>query len=141
MVSMAQIEQLKLEVQEKAIEQKENTDERKELQIQLDKYMGYLMNPQLNQTIKTNHCEIMVLNIQSQLQALTQQALPAFTSPSTTPAVTTPSSHARSHCASSRVSPAGTASPSPAKCLEMDGVPPWSSAPLGHIENNLHNGP
>lgn len=101
MVSMAQIEQLKLEVQEKAIEQKENTDERKELQIQLDKYMGYLMNPQLNQTIKTNHCEIMVLTIQSQLQALTQQALPAFTSPSTTPAVTTPSSHARSHGASS----------------------------------------
>ena len=69
MVSMAQIEQRKLEVQEKAIEQKENTDERKELQVQLDKYMGYLMNPQLNQTIKTN-CEIMVLNIQSQLQAL-----------------------------------------------------------------------
>ena len=100
MVSMAQIDQRKLEVQEKAIEQKENTDERKELQIQLDKYMGYLMNPQLNQTIKTN-CEIMVLNIQSQLQALTQQALPAFTSPSTTPAVTTPSSHARSHGASS----------------------------------------
>jgi hypothetical protein len=100
MVSMAQIEKRKLEVQEKAIEQEENTDERKELQVQLDKYMGYLMNPQLNQTIKTN-CEIMVLNIQSQLQALTQQALPAFTPPSTTPAVTTPSSHARSHGATS----------------------------------------
>jgi hypothetical protein len=79
MVSMAQIGKRKLEVKEKAIEQKENTDERKELQVQLDKYMGYLMNPQLNQTIKTN-CEIMVLNIQSQLQVLTQQALPAFTS-------------------------------------------------------------
>jgi hypothetical protein len=123
MVSMAQIEQRKLEVQEKAIEQKERTDQRKELQDQLDKYMGYLMNPQLNQTIKTNY-EIMVLNIQAQLQALTQPVLPAFTSPPTTPAVTTPSSHAWSHCASSRVSPAGTASPSPAKCLEMDGVPP-----------------
>jgi len=37
MMSMAQIEQLKLEVQEKAIEQKENTDDRDELQVQLDK--------------------------------------------------------------------------------------------------------
>jgi hypothetical protein len=100
MVSMTQIEQQKLEVQEKAIEQKENTDERKELQVQLAKYIGYLMNPQLNQTIKTN-CEIMVLIIQSKLQALMQQVLQAFTSPSTTPAVTTPSSHALSHGAKS----------------------------------------
>jgi hypothetical protein len=37
MVSMTQIEQLKLEVQEKAIEQRENTDDREELQVQLDK--------------------------------------------------------------------------------------------------------
>ena len=65
-------------------------EERKEMSARLDKYMEYLLNPNIPEEIKANY-KSMVLNLQAQLQAAQQVAAPKVShSPVMTPQFTSP---------------------------------------------------